>query len=280
MSGPRPVHASPLPAVVAAAALLSACGGPGASPSSAPPARASDAEWQALAAPRPAPLPGAPTVALGPVQVLGELAWPTPAAVEAELGVTELAAAGLLGRRDVRFVERRRFAAAAEAERRGQPRPPGAPAAGTSPGARFVAAATWTSTGLDSARVDVRLTDPGTGAVVAAWRGSAPAGTDPVAVARAVTAGVLAALDEAGVRPAGAGPAAEAAATPRGVSGVGAGALAAFLQGLAAEERWNWEEARMGYQRALAAGGDAFPEAAAALARAARLRNGGTLGEG
>jgi hypothetical protein len=49
------------------------------------------------------------------------------------------------------------------------------------------------------------------------------------------------------------------------------------MAGLEAEERWDWEGARRGYQAALAAA-PGFLEAEAALARAARLRNGGTLG--
>ena len=55
-------------------------------------------------------------------------------------------------------------------------------------------------------------------------------------------------------------------------------ALQSFLRGLAAEESWDWEGARRGYQAAASDPG--FFEAPAALARAARLRLGGTLGEG
>ena len=50
-----------------------------------------------------------------------------------------------------------------------------------------------------------------------------------------------------------------------------------FLRGLAAEELWNWEGARRSYEAATASPG--FLEAEAALARTARLRTGGTLGE-
>jgi hypothetical protein len=143
-----------------------------------------------------------------------------------------------------------------------------------------VLSATWASVGLDSAFVDLRLSDAQSGAVVATWRGATAPDADPVAVARRVVAGALSALDDLGARPAWQDP--EAAAAPAGyrASGVNAAAVASFFQGLAAEEEWSWEAARAGYQDALSAGGPSFVEAAAALARTARLRAGGTLGAG
>ena len=51
----------------------------------------------------------------------------------------------------------------------------------------------------------------------------------------------------------------------------------AFFAGLASEEVWDWEGARAGYQAAEALDAGFF-EANVALARAARLRSGGTLG--
>lgn len=63
-----------------------------------------------------------------------------------------------------------------------------------------------------------------------------------------------------------------------GPSRVSTEALRHFLRGLAAEDTWDWEGARRGYQQALTADPD-FHEARTALARAARLRLGGTLAE-
>jgi hypothetical protein len=264
-----------LPALLAAGCA----GGGGAAGPAAPALRASDAEWASLAAPRPEPLAGAARVAVGEIRVLGTPSWST-APVESTLGMSELVAAGLLRRRDVQHVERRRFAAAAEAERTGAARPEGAPPAGTSPGAQYVVSATWASVGLDSAFVDLRLSDAQSGAVVATWRGATAPDGDPVAIARRVVAGTLAALDQLGARPAWEDPEGAAAPAAYRASGVSAAAVSSFFQGLAAEDAWSWERARTAYQAALSAGGPSFVEAAAALARTARLRNGGTLGAG
>lgn len=276
------IHArSPLMLLAPTLLLLAGCGGSGGGAVGTAPAapRASDAEWAALATPRPEALAGAPRVSVGEVLLVGTPAW-SAAPVDPGLGVSELVAAGLLRRQDVRFVERRRFAAAAEAERTGAARPEGAPAAGSSPGAQYLVSATWASVGLDSAYVDLRLSDAESGAVVASWRGATARDADPVALARRVVAGTLAALDGLGVRPRWQDPDAGAAPAAYQASGVSAAAVASFFQGLAAEEAWSWERARMGYQAAVAAGGASFVEAAAALARTARLRNGGTLGAG
>lgn len=270
-----------LPGIALSALLAAGCGGGGggATPGAAPAPRASDAEWAALATPRPAPLPGAARVSVGEVQILGEPAWSSAQGVEIGLGMAELVSAGLLRRSDVQYVERRRFAAAVEAERRGQTRE-GAPPAGVSPGARYIASATWASVGLDSAFVDLRLSDAQSGAVVATWRGATAADADPVSVARRIVSGTLAALDKLGERPAWQDPAPGAAPPGYRPSNVPDAAVVSFFRGLAAEETWSWERARVGYQAALSAGGSAFVEAAAALARTARLRNGGTLGAG
>jgi hypothetical protein len=214
---------------------------------------------------------------VGEVRILGTPGWSTEPA-ELGLGMSELVAAGLLRRRDVQFVERRRFAAAVEAERRGVARPAGAPPAGVSPGAQYVLSATWASVGLDSAYVDLRLADAQSGAVVGSWRGATAPDADPVAVARRVVAGTLSALERLGARPAWQDPEALAAPAAYRASGVSAAAASSFFRALSAEETWDWERARTGYQSALAAAGPSFVEAAAALARAARLRNGGTLG--
>ena len=55
-------------------------------------------------------------------------------------------------------------------------------------------------------------------------------------------------------------------------------AVTAFLEALEAEDRWDWNVAYRGYQAAAMAD-PSFVEADVALARAARLRLGGTLGE-
>ena len=261
--------------------LLTGCGGGGggAAPAAPPPARASDAEWAALATPRPAPVEDAPRVSVGEVRILGEPSWSRPPEVEIGLGMAELVSAGLLRRSDVQLVERRRFAAAVEAERRGQARE-GAPPAGMSPGARYIVSATWASVGLDSAFVDLRLADAQTGSVVATWRGATASDADPVSVARRVVFGTLAALEKLGEHPGWQDPDPGAAPPAYRPSGVPEAAVTSFFRGLAAEETWSWERARVGYQSALSAAGASFVEAAAALARTARLRNGGTLGAG
>jgi hypothetical protein len=175
----------------------------------------------------------------------------------------------------VELVERRRFTAAVDAERAGTPRPAGAPPAGVSRGAEMSATVVWLPLGAETS-LEVRLTRPQTGAVVAGRRRMIPADADPVAAARAIVATILEALDELGRRPAWNDPVPGAAPAEYRPSGVPTAAVARFLQGLAAEERWNWEAARRSYEAAAGAG---FFEAEAALARTARLRTGGTLGE-
>lgn len=267
--------------MLSALAMAAACGGtaPSAGPPTPTPDRASEAEWHALATQRPTPVQGAVRVSVGEIEINGSVPWPTPTGVEAPLALEELVAAGLLRRQDVSYVERRRFAEAAEAERLGRPRPAGAPAAGVSPGPEFVVSAVWSPV-LGTGRLDVRLVDAASGSVAVAHSATVPADADPASVARTVVAGVLAALGEKGRLPPWADPVPSAAPTTYQPSGVSAAAAQAFFRGLAAEERWNWEGARVAYQAAAALGGAGFVEATAALARAARLRNGGTLGSG
>ncbi|HUF75042.1 MAG TPA: hypothetical protein VMM35_02130 [Longimicrobiales bacterium] len=264
------------PLALGAAALLGGCAGGPASSSAPPPL--SDAEWRALAAPRPAPLPGAARLSATEIELLGDPAWPAFGAVPARLGLTELVVAGLLRRPDVRVVERRRFAAAVDAERAGARRPSGAPPAGVSPGSELTASVAWVPLGTGGATLEVRLTETATGRVAVTRRALVPADPDPVGLARTVVGNLLAALDELGRRPAWDDPVAGAAPAEYAATGVSSEALAAFLTGLAAEDRWRWEGARIGYQAA-AAGAAGFFEAEAALARTARLRLGGTLGE-
>ena len=241
------------------------------------PANGSEAEWQALAVPRPAPLPGAARVSVAEITLLGS-SWGLQSNVEISLGVSELIVTGLLRRADVELVERRRFAAAADAERRGLARPAGTPAAGVSPGAEFVLSGSWASVGLDSAYLDLHLTDAEGGGVVTSWRAATANDAGPASLTRTIVGSLLAALDDMGRRPAWTDPDGDTAPASYRESEISSRAVEAFLRGLAAEEEWKWEAARRGYQAALAEGGDSFVEAASALARTARLRNGGTLG--
>jgi hypothetical protein len=261
---------------VGAALTLAACAGStvGAPPGPAD-ASASEAEWRALALPRPPALEGAVRISLTDVELPATSLWSLGSTVSPDLALSELVIAGLLRRRDLELVERRRFNAAVDAERAGTPRPAGAPPAGVSRGAELLATVVWLPLGAQVS-LEVRLTRPETGAVVAAQRRMIPADSDPVAAARAIVSTILGALDELGRRPAWDDPGLDAAPTEYRPSGVPAAAVGRFLQGLAAEERWNWEAARRSYQAVAGAG---FFEAEAALARTARLRTGGTLGE-
>ncbi|MFQ5537100.1 MAG: hypothetical protein ACE5GJ_06570 [Gemmatimonadota bacterium] len=259
--------------------LLTACGGGAPSSSPAPEGRVySEAQWRALATPRPTPLEGAARVSVGRVEILAEPGW-NLASADPALVVSELVATGLLARRDVYFVERRRFAAAAERERRHLPDPAGAPPAGVSPGAEFALQATWSEVGTGRGYLEVRLVEAADGRVVAARRATTDPDADAVAVARGIVREGLRALGEMGRLPAEGGQNATAGGTAAVVrSGIPDAAVSAFARGLMAEERWDWEAARRGYQAALG-GAPSFVEARAALARAARLRLGGTLGE-
>lgn len=255
------------------ALLLAACasggGGGGAT-------TASEEEWRSLATPRPTPLPGAARVSVAEAQLLGETTWTTPPGVTPGLAFTELVAAGLLRRSDLQFVERRRFAAAAEAERAGR-RARGAPAAGVSPGAELAATVVWVPLATSGGSLEVRLSEVATGRVATTRRVTVPGTPTPVGLARAAVGAIVAALDDLGRLPAWDDPLGERP-TEYTAGGVRAEAVASFLAGLEAEERWRWESAREAYQAAARAPG--FFEAEAALARTARLRLGGTLGEG
>lgn len=259
-------------ALAAGVAVGCASGGPVVS---SPPA--TEAEWRTLAAPRPEPVPGAVRLSLTGVELVGDPGWSLAAPVPTSLAVSELVVAGLLRRADVRFVERRRFAAAAEAERSGTRRPAGAPAAGISAGAELVASVVWVPLAAGQASLEVRLADATRGEVVATRRVLLPSEADPVGVARQAVAALLASLDELGRRPAWTDPIAGAAPSSFVPSGVSPRALEDFAAGLAAEESWRWERAREAYQAAARSVG--FFEASTALARTARLRLGGTLGE-
>ncbi len=235
--------------------------------------------WEALREPRPEPLPDAPRVTVSEILLLDD-PWGLETPIPTALGIQELVSAGLLRRRDVEFVERRRFSHAAELERQGRPRPRGAPPVGTSPGAEMALAGSWAPSGPDSAYLDCRLTDPETGRVLYTFRQATTPSADPTALARSITAGILRTLEEAGRLPTWSDPLPGTTPERFSPSRVGLVAVAAFFRGVAAEDRYNWEGARAGYQEALDLTGAEFPEARAALARVARLRAGGTLGEG
>ena len=95
---------------------------------------------------------------------------------------------------------------------------------------------------------------------------------------RTIIGSLLTALDDMGRRPEWRDPDGDTAPASYRGTPVSLAAVDAFLQGLSAEEQWDWEGARRGYQAALDRSGSAFVEATAALARTGRLRNGGTLG--
>jgi len=278
MNPMRPCRSN-APMALTALIAFSACSGasgPARTPRPAP-RTASEAEWREMALPRTQAMPGAARVSVGKIELLGG-GWGMSTSLDPSFGVTELVVAGLLRRADVNFVERRRFEAAATAERQQRPRPAAAPAAGVSPGAEFILSGSWSSVGLDSAYLDLRLTVPRTGAVVTSWRAATADDADPTSLARRVVGSLLQALDDMDRRPAWSDSERGSAPSSYQATTISIAAVEAFMRGLASEERWDWEGARMGYQAALARSGGRFPEASAALARTARLRSGGTLG--
>lgn len=264
--------------IVLSGMVVAACtGAPG--PSAAA-SVASEAVWRRLERPRAARLADAPRVTVSEIVLLSD-PWGIDAPLDPAIGLQELISAGLLRRADVDFVERRRYAAAVDRERDGLPRRPNAPAIGVSPGAEMMLTGSWIATG-DSAALDLRLADVESGRVRVAWRSSTPASADPTAVARLAVGGLLATLRELDRLPSWNDPLERTSggiAPPTYVpAAVGLDAVAAFMRGVAAEDRYDWEAARRGYQRALELAGPAFVEADVALARVARLRAGGTLG--
>lgn len=258
--------------------LLEACAAGGSDPGVVR-THTPESVWEAILQPRPQPLEGAVRVTVSEILLLGD-PWGLESPIDTSLGIQELVSMGLLRRQDVNFVERRRFSAAAEKVRLGQPRPRGAPPVGVSPGAELILAGSWAPASQDSAYLDLRLTDAETGDVVETFRRSTPRDADPTALARSITAGLLESLREMGRLPTWADPFPIGAPRHFQPSGVAPEAVAAFFAGVAAEDRYDWEEARSAYQSALDRGGSEFKEAEVALARIARLRAGGTLGAG
>ncbi|MDZ7780181.1 MAG: hypothetical protein U5R14_09670 [Gemmatimonadota bacterium] len=235
------------------------------------------AEWQALATARPTPTPGAPSVALGTIELLGTTNWDLPSSLQPTVVVSELVTVGLLPRTDLEFVERRRFTAAVEAESRGTSRP-NAPPAGVSEQPELVLSFTWTDLEGTGGTLEMRLTDSGTGAVRDAWRRTVPAEAEPVTLARHVTSGLVERLEALDLLAEPMGDPGRSASTVNARSDVTDQAFRHFARGLAAEEQWRWDRAKAGYESALSAD-STFAEARAALARTARLRLGGTLAD-
>lgn len=253
-------------------ALWGCAGGPPA-PSTIP--MAPENVWASLNRPRPEPLDGAARVSVSEITVLTST-WEKLEEVGKTLGLQELIAAGLLRRRDVQYVERRRFAAAVERERRNLPQPRHAPAAGTSAGAEYLLMGAWAATG-DSAVLALRLVDAQSGEVRSSWRATTPSAADPTSVARHAVASLLSELRDLGRLPDWSDPLTTAAPSEYTPSGVSPSATRAFFAGLAAEELFDWEGARRGYQSAKE-NSPGFFEADVALERVARLRAGSTLG--
>jgi hypothetical protein len=235
--------------------------------------------WEALNQPRPEPLEGAARVSVEELRLALD-PWSLQGPVPAALGVQELASAGLLGRRDIEYVERRRFSAAAEKERRGEPRPRGAPPVGVSPGSEYILSASWVPVSANSGSLELRLLQAETGALAATARRVTPASPDPVALARSMVSGLLEALEGLGRLPPWPDPFPEGAPREYVATDYPVEAVTAFFRGVAAEDRYDWEGARRAYQEALDAAGPGFREARPVLSRVARLRAGGTLGAG
>lgn len=264
--------------VAATSIVLAACAGGGGA-STAGPGATPEGVWSSLNRPRPAPLPGAARITVSNLLLLHQ-PWSLHGPVTPAIAMEELVASGLLRRSDVEFVERRRFSLAAERERRGQPAPRGAPRVGVSPGAELILTGTWAASGPDSAALDLRLTNAETGDVVTAWRTMTPTNADPVSVARSINGGLLQALDEMGRLPAWTDPDPGSTPSAHQPTSITMTAVTSFMEGVAAEDAYRWEEARWAYQAALDIGGSGFFEPDVALARVARIRAGGTLGAG
>jgi hypothetical protein len=159
--------------LLAVAVFASGCaagGGSGATSSLAV-ATVADAVWQSLATARPASLNGAVKISVGQVEVSGTDHWGLAESTDLPLAFSELIVAGLLRRSDVSFVERRRFTAASDAARRGV-LPSTAPTVEVSVAPDYILGATWSSFGMSTAVLELRLVDPQTGRVAPGWNAS------------------------------------------------------------------------------------------------------------
>jgi hypothetical protein len=188
------------------------------------------------------------------------------------LGVGELVGARLLDRDDLLLLDRRRLSAAVERERQGLPRPPGAPPIGTPPGIEWLIGMTVAESPGDSVTLALRLTAVESGVHREAWQVVAPV-SNPVDLARRLGEGVLDLLAQEGLVP----EAGSDDRLPLGPVEHPEEAFRSFVLGVEAEDTFNWDAARAAYERASTLGGPGFPEPIHALARAARLRRGGSL---
>jgi len=280
---PRVVLRSAL-AVLFATLGAGGCGGP--PPPAVPaPSELASASWEELARPRPEPLEDAPRISVAAFEVaVPDRGSDLPGDLGIETALQEMISVGLLRRRDVEFVERRRFIRAVRQVQQGRARPEGAPPVGRTPGAELVLEGRWEPARPDSVVLELRLTDARTGEERRAWRTAAPARADLPSLARAATGGLLRALSALDRLPEWDDPlearGIEAAPPRYRDAAVPAGAMDAFLRGLEAEDRYAWQRARRDYLEAIEEGEPpVFFEAREALARTARLRTGGTLGE-
>ncbi len=202
--------------------------------------------------------------------------WGLPQSGSA-LALTELVSVDMLERRDVSFVERRRFTPAAERQRLGLPAPAGQPPVGTSAGAEWMLHITVVTNPAVPGALDLRLVHVESGANRAGWRVAVPVEADLVGLARLVVGSVMLQLNELAL-----GVARDASAPvvsdTYADSAVPGGATTAFLNGVRWEDLYRWELARASYESALARANGNFREAETALRRTARLRSGGSLG--
>lgn len=252
------------------AAVAAACAGPGLR---SPTDGYSEQSWSALAADRPEPRPDAPGIAIERVAGAD--------GILESVGMAELVLLRFLNRRDVRVVDRRRFSLAAARARQGLPRPPAAPPRGDPPEIEFVVRARLEPSGEEGRVLELRLVEAETERILGPWRDSVPADATTVTLARAVGTlleralvdeELLAVTDpDTGALHPGEGWSGASVRSPEA-------AFRAFMEGVVAEDRYNWTAARAAYTRACSLGGPAFVEPRRALGRVARLRTGATPG--
>jgi hypothetical protein len=123
------------------------------------------------------------------------------------------------------------------------------PPVGISRGAELTATAIWLPLGGGQASLEVRLANLGTGAIAGGGRQVIPADAEPVGAARAIVATILETLSELGRLPDWIDPLEGIAPAAYRPARVPESTVEAFWEGLAEEERWNWEPARRSYSR-------------------------------